>query len=175
MHLAAATVPKVGCCVQVGIGEVVLLGRTWVVNICKEVAVILGALLAPLGEAVPASTEVALGSQMPLGSGAIGWPTPRCVVRGAPLALSCTHGSSVLPSVGAGENNVRLEKKVSEWVLEPLGCSPVRSSAAAERLMAPGLRSFTNYFQACTLDICKLLIRATREKSPREIEAKLRH
>lgn len=144
-------------------------------NICKEAAIILGALLAPLGEAVPARTEVTLGGQMPLGSGAVGWFIPHCIVREALLTPSCAHSSSVLPSVGAGENNVRLEKKVSEWVLEPLGCSSVQSSTAAERLMAPGLRSFTNYFQACTLDICKLLIRATREKSPREIEAKLRH
>jgi len=48
--------------------------------------------------------------------------------------------------------------------------SPVLSCSAA-----PGLRSLTNYFQACTLDICKLLIRATREKSRREMEAKLHH
>lgn len=42
-------------------------------------------------------------------------------------------------------------------------------------LTAPGLWSLTNYFQACTPDICKLLIRATREKSRREREAKLHH
>lgn len=42
-------------------------------------------------------------------------------------------------------------------------------------LTAPGLWPLTNYFQACTPDICKLLIRATREKSRREREAKLHH
>lgn len=42
-------------------------------------------------------------------------------------------------------------------------------------LTAPRLRSLTNYFQARTPDICKLLIRATREKSRREREAKLHH
>lgn len=59
-----------------------------------------------------------------------------------------------------------------------LQAAPLRRAGAALLLshsVAPGLRSLTNYFQACTLDICKLLIRATREKSPREMEAKLHH
>lgn len=71
-NLAAATVSRVGSGWDSGSPWVVLLGRTWVVNICKEVAVILGALLAHLGEAAPARAEVTLGGQMPLGSGAVG-------------------------------------------------------------------------------------------------------
>lgn len=42
-------------------------------------------------------------------------------------------------------------------------------------LTSPRPWSLTNYFQACSPDICKLLIRATREKSRREGEARLQH